>query len=192
MLQRDLPERWRLLNSDDWQPGIGDYLGPMHYRYALHKLEISYTRNLSAFNFKVARMLSFVVICSAKKIISQYCESNRLHISDSRIDLGLFHLDMQCDPVTDEEAQRRENLRNIIHFFSFFAQICRCESRYPGILNKYFKDIKGSNGYSDEFISQNLGHLLLIGEEMFGFYLLLWELIYTADCDMPRRTYVRN
>lgn len=191
LLERDLPERWKLLNSDDWRPGIGDYLGPMHYRYALHKFETAYEKSVSYFNLKIGRVLSFISVSSSKNILN-YCESNRLQLSSDEIDLGIFDRVIQTGTLDDADAQRIENHKNIIRFLSLFAQICRCEVRNTGVLRKYFCDIKSSSDYPDDYISQILGYLLYVGEEIFCFYLLLWELIYTADYDMPRRIYVRN
>lgn len=65
----------------------------------------------------------------------------------------------EMDLLADEEAQLRENYLVMIQFLAAFALVCRQDVRNPGVLK------------------------LFIGEDIFAFYLLLWEIGFQADRD---------
>ena len=124
--------------------------------------------------------------------IAHFVDHGHFKSFNNSIDLGLFDgEDINTELISDEEAQKRENLISTIRFLSLFAQICRSESRCEGSLVKFFAAIKQLN-FTDNTARKILSYLLYIGEDIFSFYLLLWELAFTADCDPERMLYVRN
>ncbi len=185
LISRDLSDRWRLLNDDQWHPASGDYLGPMHYRYALMMLKASYRDSLATNSYRRGRLLNLVRAMNSAKI-DKFVDDARLIRFTKQIDLGLFEDDDQL-PASDEIEQEKEHLRNIIRFVSLFAQVCRCETRRKGVMNCFFSDIKQRiQAFDAAALKATLCYMLYICEDIFAFYLLLWELIFTADYDAGR------
>ena len=81
------------------------------------------------------------------------------------------------DAVDDQILQLRENLGHIAHLVAGLAFACRQETRLPGALNKYLNQLDSSGIPLEE----PLAFLLQIGEALFAYYLLLWELSLKAD-----------
>ena len=71
----------------------------------------------------------------------------------------------------------------MIQFLSVFAQVCRHDVRNPGVLQSFIHKLSGqvANGLNE--LQGVLGYLLFIGEDIFAFYLLLWEVVFQADMD---------
>ncbi len=183
----DLSERWRLLNDDEWHPARGDYLGPMHYRYALMMLKEAYRSSLAVDSYRRGRLLNLVRTMSSERI-DKYVADDCFRQFTRQTDLGLFDYDEQHTDITDEEkVQEKEHLSNTIRFVSLLAQICRCEARCKGVLDNFLSDMKERfDDFNTADLRKTFCYLLYIGEDVFAFYLLLWELIFTADYDSGR------
>jgi hypothetical protein len=183
----DLPERWSSLNDDDWRPGIGDYLGPMHYRYAIRQMRENYTQTLVENGQKRGKVLALLkrvrtfTLCRFASIPLTFHDT---------IDLGLFETDdMSCRIMSEYEELRQEDLQEMVRFLSLFAQVCRCEARYPETLNRFFYVLKEKMDFAhrserEKDLKSILSYLLYLGEDLFAFYLLLWELVFTADMEL--------
>lgn len=190
--QRDIQDRWRLLNDDQWMPGKGDMLGPMHYRYALTRFQETYRNNLSIESDRMGKAL-FLVRQINSSSITDFYDSSRYVAFETDIDLGLFDYDeQQPEGINDELATERDHQLKIIRFLSLFGQTCRVDARHPGVVESFYSTMKNEYNYSNKELSKTLGYLLSVGEDLFAFYLLLWELVFSADCDQSRRIYVRS
>jgi len=83
--------------------------------------------------------------------------------------------------LSDEDAQLRENYLGMIGFLSLFAQVCRYEARHLGILDRFINTLGSQAKMNATDVERTLGYLLFIGEDIFSFYLLLWEIVFQAD-----------
>jgi hypothetical protein len=190
--ERDIEDRWRLLNDGQWVPARGDMLGPMHYRYAISRFQEIYRNNMTVDSDRIGKALGLVKHMGSQTV-ADYFENRRYVLLNSEIDLGLFDYDEQQPGwINDESAAERESQMYIIRFLSLFAQICRCEARNPGALDQFLSKAIEKCEYSFKDFNKTLGYLLTLGEDLFAYYLFLWELVFTADWDQPRRTYVRS
>ncbi len=187
----DVQEKWRLLHDDLWMPAKGEILGPMHYRYALTKFQEKYSnvmetdpQRLGALLFLVKKINSFS--------LSNFVDKSGFVRFSNEIDLGLFNdkVDAQIEYIDDERATSIESQKLIIKFISLFAQVCRCEARNSSVMENFKTKIYKTCNYSPNSMNKHLGFLLYLAQDLLGFYLLLWELVFSADCDQPRRIYV--
>lgn len=180
------------LLDDQWIPGRGDFLGPMHYRYALLNFKQTFRTNI-AINSLMCNEVVGKVLAVVKKFTSKsirnYCNCNLPDTIINKSNLDLFDKqDFNENLLTDDEKVEREHFLNIINFISLFAKVCRIESRYPGTFNSFMDDYNifltsdcnhGLN--KSDTANRVLGYILFVGDALFAFYLLLWELIITAD-----------
>jgi hypothetical protein len=181
---RDFAERQRLLNDDQWLPGKGDFLGPMHYRFAFTKLRKKFAKNQTVESGIRGKALSMVRKVSDFQP-SIYADSSSYTDFDRYV---LNYLQPEIDPendiLTDAEAVQWEHLHHIERFLSLFAHACRCDARFQGkVLPVLERLIVESFDFKYLELKKIIGYLLFIGEEHFAFYLLLWEAVFTADCD---------
>lgn len=183
---RDLPERWSSLNDDDWRPGLGDYLGPMHYRYAICRLREDYSQTLAE-NAESRGQMSLLLRRVIALTVNRFSPVSLSFGSNGPIDLGLFELESGgCKILADEEELRLEDLQRMVRFLSLFAMVCRCEARHAGTLGRFLSELKKKMDFVDppereKGVMDVLSNLLYVGEDLFAFYLLLWELVLSAD-----------
>jgi len=166
----DLTERLRQLNEDDWQPGDGDYLGGLHYLYAVERLQHSYLDTLPGNDYRRGKAL---YLC---RTLHHY-QPNGIpaHLANGP---GCLHF--LNNATEDELTVDQDNVLLISQFLSQFAKVCRWEARKQGTLQQFMTKSRQLVADDDQFESI-LGYLLYIGREIFGFYLLLWEAILIAD-----------
>lgn len=167
--QHDLTDRMRLLKQDDWLPGDGDYLGALHYLYALEKLEQGYQDTLTGNEHRRGKAL---FLCRS---LQHYpIPGLPTHLAKGMTHLGYFMND-------DGNLQiLQQFILEISQFLSLFARICRWEARNSGCLGSFITQAKNIVGEPNQFESV-FGYLLYIGKEIFGFYLLLWEAVLRTD-----------
>ena len=166
-------------------PGEGDYLGAMHYQYALSKLKSAYDEIITINAERIGRIMGIAGYFSSKRLSDYHHDCCPAHLCKD-IHLALLDGTLNTELMPDEELQNRENMCHIIHFISLFAQICRMESRCSGSLKAFMLDIAKylqNYGFADEYYRRVLGFILHVGEDMFLFYLLLWELALRCDYD---------
>jgi hypothetical protein len=67
-------------------------------------------------------------------------------------------------------------------FLSALARKCREDGRRPGVLFRYQENLQGMLriGITSFPLTQVLSLVLQLGSDLFGFYLLLWELVLTG------------
>jgi hypothetical protein len=189
--ERDLPDKWRLLYDDQWLPAKGDILGPMHYRFAFFKFRDEFENAMASDSQRLAAALSLPRKMHNISMLA-LVDSKAIRRADTERDPGLLISGLQpnAEQLDDEPAVAVENQAKIHRFISLFAQICRWEQREQGTMEFFFNKACETCNIPSANIRKNLGYLLYLAEDLFGFYLLLWELIFSADCDLPRRRYV--
>jgi len=183
LIREDITSRASVFYQEDWQPSLGDFLGAIHYQWAVKKFKSNYIRTSKGNDFRRTTALGLIKNCSRQAIV-ELC-TDKLPCSFKSFSLGLLDtlsLD-EIDLLSDEEAQLRDNYVDIIHFLAVFAQICRQEVRNLGVLDLFVHELSGqvANGMNE--LMGVLGYLLFIGEDIFSFYLLLWEVVFKVDMD---------
>ncbi len=188
---RDVQEKWRLLHDDQWMPARGDILGPMHYRYVLTKFQEKYSNIMENDSQRLGTPL-FLVRQINSFSLSNFVDKPGFVRFSNEIDIGCLDdkVDTQIEYIDDETATSIESQKLIIKFISLFAQVCRCEARHFNIMKKFKTKIYETCNYSPNSMNKHLGFLLYLAQDLLCFYLLLWELVFSADCDQPRRIYV--
>jgi len=188
---RDLPDKWRLLNDDQWIPAKGDMLGPMHYRYAFSKFKEEFLNAMATASERLGSAL-FLARQMKNVSIKALVNGKKITRAETDIDSRLFFdsLHPRSEFLDDEAVVALENQEDIIRFISLFAQACRWESREKGAMENFKKRADELCKSQQSSMNKYLGYLLYLSEDLFGFYLLLWELVFSVDCDMPRRRYV--
>jgi hypothetical protein len=173
----DLYETRYLIFRDDWHPGKGDYLGPLHYRYAWQAFHAYYTQSLTGNDRRRGYALR---ISKWARMHLGELNTHGLPFHIRQGSIGIGSLDEIPNDEPDEVAQLRENLTNMERLISLFAQVCRWEARCPGAVSEFMHWLPDD----PEVKELVLAYLLFIGEELLAYYLLLWELVLTADHDL--------
>ena len=167
------------LSDDTYLPRPGDYLGPLHYRYAVRSLALTYGRTLSGNEINRGHALN----------LAQNARHMWPVLEEGNTPKGLIGQAPHIEPwintnmdefISDEDSQLRENLSNIAHLLAFLAFSCRMDVRMPGHLDRCICQFE----LSSISINGPLGFLLQIGEGMFSYYLLLWELALKSDAKL--------
>jgi hypothetical protein len=162
------------LDDDGFLPGPGDYLGPLHLRHALRSLENRYKASLSGNELRRGQAI-------------WYCQQVRRRLP--RLDGTGTPPKLQgksppvspwqsADDGVDEEATlTRQHLDSMAHLLASLAWACRLGARRPGTLEAWLTCVN----QDDIPLQGPLSYLLQVGEAIFSFYLLLWDLILMAD-----------
>lgn len=163
------------LSNEAFLPGPGDYLGPLHFRHAWRALEIAYERTLMGndiwrgHGIGLAQHAHKVMPKLEGKDVPALWRGRAPHLNPWPADAD--------DAMDDQSLQERENLGNIAHLLAGVAFACRQEARLPGALQHHLDQLNSS----DIPLERPLAFLLQIGEALFAYYLLLWELVLKAD-----------
>lgn len=163
------------LSDDAFLLGAGEYLGPLHYRHAWRALETAYARTLVGNDIwrgqgiGLAQHAHRVMPSLGERGVPLAWRGRAPHLSPWPIDSD--------DAVDDQILQERDNLANIAHLLAGLAFACRQEARQPGALQHHLNQLNSS----DIPLDRPLAFLLQIGEVLFGYYLLLWELVQAAN-----------
>lgn len=179
----DISSREGVFYQEDWLPGSGDFLGALHYQWAVKKFKNNYIRTSLGNDFRRTTALGLIKNCTRHATVGLCTEA----VPDSFKPFSLGLLDKlsidEMDLLADEEAQLRENYLVMIQFLAAFSLVCRQDVRNPGVLKLFINELAGqvSNGLNE--LHGVLGYLLFIGEDIFAFYLLLWEIGFQADRD---------
>ncbi|WP_295623685.1 hypothetical protein [uncultured Nitrosomonas sp.] len=163
------------LADDAFLPGPGDYLGPLHYRHAWRAMETAYENTLQGNGvwrgqgIGLAQHAHRVIPSLDGRFIPPCCQGQAPHLTPWPVNLD--------EAVDDQILQQRENLNHIAHLLASFAFACRQEVRQSGELSNYLNLLNKSNIPLDG----PLAFLLQIGNALFAYYLLLWEVVLKAD-----------
>ncbi len=156
---RDIPDRLRLLRQDDWRPGQGDLLGPLHYRYVVASLAERYQATLAGNPFRRSEALKL-----AWRLVHR-TETGWL-LDDAAPDCG-------------EDVQQAESLLVLGKLIRILAKAARQEAREPGLWGRLTGQGGAPAGQDQALRARHhgLSWLLAVGGELFNFYLLYWELV---------------
>ncbi|QDQ29085.1 hypothetical protein FNU76_23545 [Chitinimonas arctica] len=163
------------ISDDAFLPGPKDYLGPLHYRHAWRALEVAYERTLVGNDIWRGQGIG----------LAQHAHRMMPTLGERGVPLAWRGQAPHLTPwpacpdevVDDQVLQERENLGNIAHLLAGLAFACRQEARQPGALQRHLNQLDSA----DIPLDKPLAFLLQIGEALFAYYLLLWELVLTAD-----------
>jgi hypothetical protein len=176
LLERDDRASAYLISDDDYVPGSGEWLGPLHSRFVKHQLEERWARTQGGNELRRGQAIGMT------RRAERY--SRKLTLHGQTMDWIASPWEREADEFTpDSVRERLDLLRPLEHFISAFAWHCRLETRQSGALSKFLNGIAepGVDGES------SLGFLLHVGEAMLGFYLLLWEFVQRAEFDAAPR-----
>ncbi len=81
------------------------------------------------------------------------------------------------EAVDEEVALTCEHLDGMAHLLASLAWVCRLDARQPGSLKAWLTRLNQMNIP----LQGPLSYLLQVGEAIFSFYLVLWELVLMAD-----------
>lgn len=162
------------LENDAYRPGAGDWLAPVHYKFAWRSLEAAYERTLGGNEIRRGQAIGLSRFFR-KRFPSFNEDYHRRLVGHS------FHIDPwplpEDESAPPERSQRRENLIEFSHLLSALAYHCRLGARQPTRLDEFMILLKTS-GIP---LAPCLTFLLQIGEAMFAYYLLLWEFVQKTN-----------
>jgi hypothetical protein len=173
---RNIDDAWSLLSREDWHPAEGDYLGPVHWRFAQGATEHRYRATLAG-NEARRGWACQLLRCTTRWSTAAIAEGLPAHLDLSE------GIDCIESPDMPESDQERLNLLGIDRLLCQFAAVCRWEPRVPGTLAAWRRALETINLPDANALELALGYLLHIGRDTFEFYLLLWELVFAADAD---------
>ena len=160
------------LDEEGYRPSPGDYLGPLHYIYATRQLEIAYDRMPTI--YQSIRGQAINLCRHLRRQMPNLTRDDSPNLAGQPPHIQPWPGD---DALPDHLAQRAEDLANIAQFLSWYAYHSRLEAKRPGsqeeLLSKF-----NSLGIQ---LNKPLTYLLQVGDALFAYYLLLWELIITAE-----------
>jgi hypothetical protein len=89
------------------------------------------------------------------------------------------------DGLPDGPAQFHENLRSIAHACSLLAWYCRMSSRRPGALEEFLSRLETYRHPigMQESIDGCLSFYVQTAPVLFGYYLMLWEIVQASALD---------
>ena len=155
-------------------PEAGDYLGPVHYRYAQACLETAYENSLGGNEIRRGQAIGLCFYL--RKIMPTLNGSVLARLSVSRALVEPWPRP-GTDSLEPEQAQKQENLQSILHFLSLFALHCRAGARSPVSLQAFMSTLHSA----EQPVEACLPYLLRVGEAFFAYYLLLWEVVLTSE-----------
>jgi hypothetical protein len=156
------------LDEEGYRPVPGDFLGPLHYIYATRQLEIAYDRTPTTHQPIRGQAINL------RKQMPSLVRDDSPNLAGQVPHIQPWPED---DALPDHLAQRAEDLANIGHFLSWYAYHSRLEARRPGSQEELLIKLNDL-GFS---VNKPLTYLLQVGDALFAYYLLLWELIITVE-----------
>ena len=162
------------MESEVYCPDAGDWLGPIHYKFSMRSLNIAYERSLGGNEIHRGQAIGLCRYIEQKNpMFSHDCpdglKGQPPHLIPWPYDKNEF--------LSSDIEQKRENLQQIAHLLSLFAYSCRAGARNPEKMESFLGKLTAS-GIP---VNQSLSYLLQIGEDVFAFYLLLWELVIRTE-----------
>jgi len=162
------------LEDAGFRPSTGDWLGPVHFRFATRALEAAYEDSLAGNEIRRGQAIG---ICRfVKQKFPTFPKSYRKCLAGSSPVVAPWPTE-GIEGVAEEIAQKNDNLAQIAHLLSLFAYHCRLEARSEGSLAKFMEVLKSAAIPVEPCMT----YLLQIGEAAFAYYLLLWELVQKAE-----------
>lgn len=162
------------LEDSNFETEAGDYLGPIHYRHANSRLLACYETTLDGNGIRRGQGINLCgyvrkVMPTLNGMVLKRLKGSRPHVDPWPRGLS--------NEVSEELAQSNENLANIQHFLSLLALHCRASARSSEYLPAFLSTLKAA-GLP---IEACLAYLLQIGDALFAYYLLLWEVVLSGE-----------
>ena len=162
------------LDDDGFLPGPGDYLGPLHLRHALRSLESRYKAGLSGNELRRGQAIGLCQhACRRLPTLERTGTPAKLQGKSPLVNPWRN----AGEAVDEEVALTREHLDGMAHLLASLAWVCRLDGRQPGTLKAWLTRLNQMN----ISLQGPLSYLLQVGEAIFSFYLVLWELVLMAD-----------
>jgi hypothetical protein len=169
-----------VLEDESFLPGAGELLGPLHFRFALRALEQTYGRALAGNDIRRGQAIG---LCNGVRLrlpkLDAACGWQSLH--GQRLQVVPWWW-TPLDDGNDSQAQHRDNLETLCHTLSWLAFICRADVHKRGMLVDFLDMAGRGSGLPNGALS----FLLQVGESMFLFYLVLWEMVLLSETVGPR------
>ncbi|CAJ3268094.1 hypothetical protein [Burkholderia pseudomallei] len=162
------------LEDASFRPANGDWLGPVHFRFAIRALESAYENSLAGNEIRRGQAMG---LCRFAKQKFPMFPPNYHKCLAGRSPVVAPWPAEDVEGIPEEVAQRRDNLEQVTHLLSLLAFHCRLDARSDGRLAT-FMDVLGSAGIP---VEPCLTYLLQIGEAVFAYYMLLWELVQKTE-----------
>jgi hypothetical protein len=141
-----------------------------HYKQSIIELKNNYRKTLSGYNNTRNRALWLSI--NTNRILS-----NNLYRNS-------YNIPIKLEKILEEnifDEQEYENLYNFSKFLSLYAMVCRLENRKNGELRNFL--VNSDIDDISEFI-KIISYLLGIGENIFLYFLLFWEIIFRLNPDI--------
>jgi len=172
--QVDFYEYLFQLDDDGFLPGPGDYLGPLHLRHALRSLENRYKASLSGNELRRGQAIGLCQqVCRTLPKLESTGTPPKLQVKSPLVNPW----PSGDDTVDEEVSLTRQHLDGMAHLLASLAWVCRLDGRQPGTLKAWLSRLNQTNIP----LQGPLSYLMQVGEAIFSFYLLLWELVLMAD-----------
>ena len=162
------------LEDSTFMPDAGDFLGPIHVRWAKSKLVTAYVDTLEGNSIRRGQAMGLCLYL--RKVMPTINGSTLPRLKGTRPYIEPWPLP-EDDCIASDVAQQNENLAHIQHFLSLFALHCRAAARTPDSLKSIMTTLKSSELPVDACIA----YLLQVGEAFFAYYLLLWEVALKGE-----------
>lgn len=162
------------LEDTEFAPVSGDFLSALHYKYAIRKLEEAYERCRLGNDLRLGQV---ILLCNfVRRTMPTFTKEDSPNLAGAspHIDPWPFQ---DGEGVDDYLAQRNLNLQVMACTISWMAYHCRLEAKSSGFLDEFIDKLKASNAP----VESSLAYLLQIGDAIFAYYLVLWELVITAE-----------
>ena len=174
----DFEDERKVLRYPNWRPGLGHYLGPLHLRYAQMSLKDTYSRTQIGQGNSQRRSGCIKI---AQRAINCLSLPNAQLGADHKTWIKFFEYGLDGDDENENEILCGSKI-----FLATVAHICRKSAHFdinPKYEIKCYVDRLIPS--DDEKIIATLGaeYLIACGEELFGFYLMFWELLFQTGLD---------
>lgn len=162
------------LDEEGYRPSPRDFLGPLHYVYSARKLEGAYDRTPLAYQSTRGQAIN---LCRhIRRLMPSLTRDDSANLAGQSPHIQPWPED---EVLADDVAQRKEDLANIAHFLSWYAYRSRLEAESPGSQGELLNKLN-SAGIA---VKKPLTYLFQVGDALFAYYLLLWELIISVECN---------
>lgn len=152
----------------------GDYLGALHYKYATRRLEEGYELCRAGNDVRLGQL---IMLCNyACRIMPTFTQNDSKRLAGLQPHLEPWLLSGDED-IDDYLAQRKHNIHAIAHAISLVAYYCRLDACSEGAIDKFLMKLKLSNAP----VEKSLACMLQLGDVLFAYYLVLWDLVIKAD-----------
>jgi hypothetical protein len=167
----DLDERRRKLRDQTWIPGRGDFLDPLHYRFAVKKLGDVLGRTVQDATMSQRRR----VLASQLSRRSLMCHSLPL----GQIDASQFTWERFCGYEEGIINFIDVDGKGAVCFLAVYAYLCRQAAYDPRqdaarSVESFLSRLLPSQSPEDR--RSGAQYLVTAGEDLLGFFLLFWEL----------------